>query len=118
MLLKADGTREERPDLDTCPPYYKRMQEYGWTFCNSIIRRQAIPADIMVPPIAGVSYTKALAILERHERELMKLNGVRVVGLTNDGLWIGTTDPELVPSSIEGLPVIKMEISQTIVGSL
>ena len=57
----------------------------------------------MTPPIAGVPYARAKDTF--HRQDFMQLPSVQAVSLTADGLVVQTTEPTLIPSSFEGLPV-------------
>lgn len=59
-------------------------------------------------PIAGMPYMEAFAILKRHRPALRKLPGVEGLSLQEEGLLVYTDQPELVPSTLEGLPVITL----------
>ncbi len=59
----------------------------------------------MAPPIAGIPYEEALAILERHREEIMRLPGVQSVGMGNGGIVVETDNPAVLPLEIEGLPI-------------
>ena len=58
------------------------------------------------PPIAGMPYMEAFAIMKRHRPALRQLPGVEGLSLQEEGLLVYTDQPELVPSTLEGLPVI------------
>jgi hypothetical protein len=57
-------------------------------------------------PIAGIPHDEALKISERHVKELYNLPGVISVSFTAEGLVVETFKPEVLPPSVEGLPVI------------
>jgi hypothetical protein len=59
----------------------------------------------MEPPIAGISFEEAQKIFERHQEELGQLPGVQSVWLGAEGIEVRTTNPAVVPSQIESLPV-------------
>ena len=61
------------------------------------------PVDMMTPPIAGIPYEEAKAIFQR--QTFMDLPGVRSVGLKAEGIIVETNQPDLIPSTFEGLPV-------------
>lgn len=56
--------------------------------------------------IAGIPFDEALQIYYRHEEELRTLTGAVSVGFTADGLVVETSNPDVLPTSVEGLPVI------------
>ena len=105
IVLGPDDKREHRPDLHECPAGYREYEKYRWRFCNPLAKPQVIPADMMTPPIAGIPYEEAKAIHDRHKKELIQLPGATAVGLTAEGIVVETDQPELVPSTLEGLPV-------------
>ena len=100
IVVRAKGP-DHRPELSECPPGYREARKYRWRFCLS--GGVPIPTSLMTPPISGIPYTEAEAIFRRHD--FMDVPGVSSVGLGADGLVIQTTQPELIPSSVEGLPV-------------
>ena len=59
----------------------------------------------MAPPIAGIPYEEALAILERHREEIMRLPGVQSVGMGHEGIVVEIDNPAVLPPEIEGLPI-------------
>jgi hypothetical protein len=117
ILLKADGTREHQLDLSECPGGYTERRVYRWRFCNDSGTPQPIPGDIMAPPVAGIPYQEAEAIVNRNTEWVMKLPGVVSFGLTAEGLRVETNHPELIPSYIEGLPVIILPVTRLYVPS-
>ncbi|MGH7964826.1 MAG: hypothetical protein ACRERD_23930 [Candidatus Binatia bacterium] len=100
IILRDDGTREQ---ADSCPVGFTEVVDLTWRFCTAG-GSVAIP-PLMVPPIAGISYEEALKIVDRHQEELMRLPGVQSVGLGAEGIVVGTDNPSVVPSEVEGLPV-------------
>ncbi|HEV8712865.1 MAG TPA: hypothetical protein VGX03_08570 [Candidatus Binatia bacterium] len=58
------------------------------------------------PPIAGIPYEQVLEIHRRHVEELGKLPGVESAGLGADGIHVWTSNPDIVPKEVEGVPVI------------
>jgi len=56
-------------------------------------------------PIAGIPHDEALKILYRHVHELYKIKGVVSVSFTAEGLVVETFNSELLPPSVEGLPI-------------
>ncbi len=102
IVLRPDGP-DPQPALSHCPPGYTEQQKYRWRFCNSPANPQPIPTSLMIPPVAGVPYTRAEAIFQR--QDFMQLPGVQSVGLGVDGLVVQTSEPALIPSTFEGLPV-------------
>ena len=102
IVLRPDGP-DPQPTLSDCPPGYTEHQKYRWRFCNSPTTPQPIPTSLMIPPIAGMPYTRAEAIF--HRQDFIQLPGVQSVGLGADGIIVQTTEPTLIPSTFEGLPV-------------
>lgn len=101
IVLQPDGKREE---VEKCPEGFREETEKGWRFCIDLARPQPIP-PVMEPPIAGVSYEKALEIVEKWGRELSRIPGVTSVGLGEEGIMIETDQPGLLPAEVEGLTV-------------
>lgn len=100
IVVRAEGP-DHRPELSECPSGYREARKYRWRFCLS--GGVPIPTSLMTPPIAGIPYTEAEAIFHRHD--FMDVPGVSSVGLGAAGITVRTTQPELIPSSVEGLPV-------------
>ena len=63
------------------------------------------PATSKLPLIAGRPYEEALAILKRHEPELINLPGADGVSMDGEGIIIYTDNPAVIPVLVEGLPV-------------
>jgi len=63
------------------------------------------PAIPKPPGIAGIPYEEALAVFEHRAEELKQLPGVVAVWLEADGIHVYTSDPAVLPTAIEGLPV-------------
>lgn len=90
---------------DSCPQgFIEESGLDGWRFCVDPKQPETIPA-LMAPPIAGIPFYEAMAILDRHQQELMQLPGVESVGLGAEGVQVGTSNPAVVPSQVEGLPI-------------
>ena len=102
IILRPTGP-DPQPTLNHCPPGYTEQQKYRWRFCNSPTAPQPLPTSLMIPPIAGVPYTRAEELFKR--QDFGQLPGVQSVGLEADGLVVRTTEPALIPSTFEGLPV-------------
>jgi hypothetical protein len=62
--------------------------------------------NLMTPPIAGILFAQAEAILARHQAELGQVPGLTGVGLGAEGIEVETDHREAVPSAIKGVPVI------------
>lgn len=105
ILMKDDGKPDPRPDLNDCPPHYVEKKIYRWRFCRKPDNHHPIPNYLMFPPIAGVPYQEAVEIVKRNRKWVMATPGVMSMGLGADGIHIRTSNPELLPSTIEGLPV-------------
>src|SRR6266571_9004071 len=69
------------------PISFNEDVSHGWRFCFDPKHPEPIP-PLMAPPIAGIPYEEALAILERHREELMRLPGVQSVGMGNGGIVV------------------------------
>jgi hypothetical protein len=102
IVLKPGGIREQ---ADECPRGFREIIQFGWHFCVTPGAPESIPTAMMEPPIAGIPFEEALKILERHRDELLQLPGVTAVGMGSEGITIETTNPSVVPSDVEGVPV-------------
>ena len=60
-------------------------------------------SDTNQPAIAGIPYAKAVEIFRR--QNFMSLDGVVSVFLDANGIGVETNQPDLIPSTFEGLPV-------------
>jgi hypothetical protein len=112
ILLPDDGTHQHLPDVHECPHPYIEERINRWKFCRAP-NRARIPGELMHPPIAGVPFQEALAIMKRNAEWIMKVPGVTHTGLGKDWIFVGTSNPELIPSNIEGIPV-KIELSTSV----
>ncbi|MGE0823517.1 MAG: hypothetical protein AB7G75_28220 [Candidatus Binatia bacterium] len=103
-IVYSDGTREEAV---VCPETLKEVQgRNGRRFCidptNPPFQDLILLGGL---PVAGIPYEEAHAITERHREELMELPGVENVVLGEDALLVWTSQPDIVPKQIEGLPI-------------
>ena len=57
-------------------------------------------------PIAGIPFDQAMKIADEHTAEIRALPGVVSVSFSADGLVVETVKPEILPTNVEGLPVI------------
>src|SRR5205814_2400986 len=102
IILQPGGVREQ---ADSCPKRFKEIVEMGgWRFCVDPEHPETIP-PLMAPPIAGIPYEEALAILERHREEIMRLPGVQSIGMGAEGIRVYTDNPAVLPPEVEGLPI-------------
>jgi hypothetical protein len=102
IVLKPGKVREQ---ADVCPEGFEEVEGYGgWRFCVDPHNPEKIP-PLWSPPIAGIPYEKVLEIHSRHVEELGKLPGVESAGLGADGIHVYTSNPDIVPKEIEGVPV-------------
>ena len=103
QLLKGYLCYEQ---ADACPQGFTEHKGVdGWRFCFDPEHPETIPA-LMAPPIAGIPYYEAMAIVDRHRQELMQFPGVEGVGLDTEGITVGTNNPTAaIPSQVEGLPI-------------
>lgn len=102
IILRPGKVREQ---ADSCPEGFEEARgENDWRFCIDPQHPEPIP-PLMVPPIAGIPYEEALAILERHRAELMQLPGVEAVGMGVEGIVVETENPAVLPLDVEGLPI-------------
>ena len=107
IVLQRGGIVERRTDLDVCPEGFEEHLRYRWRFCQPSGDPQPFPlGELMSPPIAGIPYMEARAILQRHHEFFKNLPGVRSFGLRKEGIGVETTQPELLPKEVEGLPVL------------
>lgn len=103
IVLRPNKVRDH---ADSCPDQFREVEESnGWRFCLAPGTTEIDIPPLWVPPIAGVPYEEALEIHYRHVDELSKLPGVTGVGLHKDGIHVATTNPAVVPSHVEGLPI-------------
>ncbi|MBM4257439.1 MAG: hypothetical protein FJ147_16285 [Deltaproteobacteria bacterium] len=108
IVLKPGGIREPLKDATSCPSGFEEHRRYRWRFCQPTNDFQPFPLDIMRPPhppIAGIPYEKAQDIIQRHFEFFRNLPGIRGFTLRKDGIAVESTQPELVPKEVEGLPV-------------
>lgn len=102
IVLRPDGPVPQ-PTLARCPSGTREVRQYRWRFCNSVADPQPIPTSLLIPPIAGLPYTRVTEIFKR--QDFLQLPGVQSVGLEADGIVVQTTEPALIPSTFAGLPV-------------
>jgi hypothetical protein len=106
VVVFDDGTYKIREHQQKCErPYHIERRHYRWRFCTSE-SQSYLPTRIMIPPVAGIPFEKAKEIYLRHAEWLYNLPGVTHMELNNKGIVVGTSQPEQLPSDIEGLPVI------------
>jgi hypothetical protein len=102
-VLKPGKVRER---ADTCPEGFEEVEGYGgWRFCVNPRNPEKIP-PLWSPPVAGIPYEEVIEIHKRHVEDLANLLGVESVGLQDDGIHVFTKNPEVVPKSAEGVPII------------
>lgn len=63
------------------------------------------PRPVVTLPLVGVSDAEALAIFTRNRDELEQLPGVEEVWLSTKEIYVVTTDPEVLPEAMDGLPI-------------
>jgi len=103
VVLKPGKVREQ---AEKCPAGFNEVEGYGgWRFCVDPRNSQDIP-PLWSPPIAGIPFEEVWAIHKRHAADLMQLPGVESIGLQEDGIHVVTSNPGLVPTEVEGVPVI------------
>lgn len=103
IVLRPGGRREH---AEACPADFMEVDgDYRWRFCVDPKNPEPIPL-LWAAPLAGIAYDKVLDIYERHLETLFKLPGIQGYGLKADGLHVRTSQPEAVPTDLEGLPVI------------
>ena len=103
IVLRPGGRQEQAV---ACPAGLMEVDgDYGWRFCIDLKKPEPIPL-LWAAPLAGIPYDKVLDIYERHLEVLFKLPGIQGYGLKADGLYVRTSQPEAVPTDLEGLPVI------------
>jgi hypothetical protein len=59
-----------------------------------------------------------IEIMERNRARLMQIRGVQGIGVGGDGIVVYADYPEVLPSTIEGIPVIAAEPMGNPVGEL
>jgi hypothetical protein len=107
MIVNDKDEWENWPEVDECPEGFVEERVVRWIFCNRERNLVQIPEkELTALPIGGVPYVKAEEIWDRYDEEIFKLPGVVSCGLAADGVHVETTRPELVPSNLEGLPVL------------
>jgi hypothetical protein len=57
-------------------------------------------------PVAGIPFERAVKIADQHTAEIRALPGVVSVSFSANGLVVETVKPEILPATVEGLPVI------------
>jgi hypothetical protein len=62
-------------------------------------------ATAKLPLIGGLAFQEALAIIKRHEQELVNLPGADGYNYDSEGIIVYTDDPAIVPAEVEGIPV-------------
>jgi hypothetical protein len=72
----------------------------------------------MGEPINGVPYTQVIEILERNRARLMQIRGVQGIGVGGDGIVVYADYPEVLPATLEGIPVLAAEPMGNPVGEL
>ena len=102
IVVHPDGIREE---ADECPAGFQEYINLSWRFCLGP-GVSTVPTDIMEPPIAGIPHEECLQILERHREFLEQLPGMESVGMGAGGISVYTSNPDVVPAEVEGLPII------------
>ena len=89
-----------------CPPDFREVAGGGgWRFCVDRWLPEPIP-NLWSPPIAGIPYEESLRIYMQHQAPLAALSGVVALQLGQTGIHVFTTHPELVPTEVEGLPIV------------
>ena len=103
-ILWPEGTRKQ---AESCPPDLKETKvENGRRFC---VHPRHYPRDLpflAAPPAAGMPYEEARVIFDRHEEWLYNLPDVEEAGLGKSGITVVTSQPDLVPFEVEGLPIL------------
>lgn len=107
VVVAPDGTTSIQK---TCPANYEVAPMFDWTFCMPPNYAGLPPSSMLLPPIAGISRVDAANAVERNRSKLMKIPGVQNIQLTDEGLVIATTDPENLPTHVEGVPVISQVV--------
>jgi hypothetical protein len=59
----------------------------------------------MAPPIATVPFERAFTLIRQPNHRLRKIPGVAGLLLGEDAIYVSTPLPELLPQTIDGLPV-------------
>lgn len=106
IVLHPDGTWTEE---DACPPeLLEEMHVNNWRFCRDPERNDTIP-KMWTPPINEIPYEEVGEIFAANQDALMAIDGVSGVGLSTIGIIVYTFKPELVPETVEGVPIILLE---------
>jgi hypothetical protein len=91
---------------ETCPEGFEETMNYDWRFCIKDPNISWGMPDVTHPPIAGIPFAQAQAILARHQADLGQIPGLTGYGVGAEGIEVETDHPEAVPSAIGGVPVI------------
>ena len=103
IVLKPGKVREQ---AESCPKGFKEVDGYGgWRFCVDRRNPEKIP-NLWSLPIAGIPYETVQEIYKEHREDLLRLPGVKEVSLRDDGIYVHTKQPEVVPPEVEGMPLI------------
>jgi hypothetical protein len=102
IVLRPGKVREQ---ADACPQGFKEVEgDNNWRFCVDPKNPETIP-PLWSPPIANIPFETALEIHQRHIEDFVKLPGTHSVGLGADGIHVYTSNSDVVPKEVEGLPV-------------
>ena len=105
LVLHKDESWSAAP---RCPPELTEEQHVnGWRFCRDPQDHVMVPR-LWNPPINGIPYVEAEAILEKHRATLQALPGVTAIGLGPQSIEVHTAQPAVVPTEIGGLPILTL----------
>ena len=107
IVLYADGSWRETAAAHCPPELVEEQRVNGWRFCRDSQRTYRIPR-LWRPPINGIPYVEAEAILEKHRATLQALPGVTAIGLGPQSIEVHTAQPAVVPAEIGGLPILTL----------
>jgi len=110
IVVAPDGTTSIQ---SACPAQYEVAPMFDWQFCMPPQYAGLPPSSMLLPPIAGIARVDAANAVERNRDKLMKLPEVQAIQLTDDGVFIYTTDPTKLPPTVEGVPVIPQVVQNS-----
>ena len=109
-MVVPDGTTSIQSE---CPATYEVAPMFDWQFCMPPQYAGIPPSGMVLPPIAGIPRVDAANAVERNRNKLMKLPGVQSLWLSDEGVIIDAKDPTVLPSDVEGVPVIPQVVEES-----
>ena len=110
VVVAPDGTTSIQ---SACPAQYEVAGMFDWQFCLPPQYAGIPPSGMLLPPIAGIARVDAANAVARNREKLMKLPGVQSVWLSDEGVIIYAKDPTVLPSDVEGVPVIPQAVDNS-----